>query len=160
MWSKISNGVVGAGTIDKNVNKYYLQSNYFREPKSLTLKIAEIEALPKGQDFIEVDFDKQQVVSIPNLPTFEVTEIYPMQVRAQYKPKNQHHHRQLFGEAFDADGKQVDTGGYSSSGMGEGYHEVTASYELAGIKNPIKIYISSFPNYLKGSAQVKISLDK
>lgn len=160
VWSSISNGVVGAGTIDKNVNKYYLQSNYFREPKSLTLKIAEIEALPKGQDFIEVNFEKQQVVSIPNLPTFKVTEVYPMQVRAQYKPKNQNHHKQLFGDAFDVMGKQVEFKGSTSSGMGDGYHEATVSYELEGIKNPVKIYINSFPNYLKGSAQVKIPLDE
>ncbi|WP_341321404.1 DUF4179 domain-containing protein [Solibacillus sp. FSL H8-0523] len=160
VWSKISNGVVEVGTMDKNVNKYYLQSNYFREPKSLTLKIAEIEALPKGQDFIEVDFDKQQVVTIPNLPTFKVTEVYPMQVRAQYKPKNPDHHRQLFGDAFDANGKQVDTRGSTSSGMGDGIHEGTVSYELENVKNPIKIYINSFPNYLKGSVQVKIPLDE
>ena len=158
VWSRISNGVVGTGTEDANVKKHYLQSNYFREPKSLTLKIAEIEALPKGQDFIEVDFEERQVVYMPELPDFTVTEVYPMQVRAQYKPNNSDHHSQLFGDAFDANGEQVEFRGSTSSGMEGGYHEATVSFFLEGVKNPVKISINSFPNYLKGTAQVKIPL--
>ena len=62
-----------------------MQSNYFRQPKKLTLVMESIEALPKGSDYIEVDFEQQKVlyvpseldidVQVPSTNTLEVT--YP-----------------------------------------------------------------------------------
>ena len=47
---------------------YYMQSNYFREPKKLTLQVGEVKALSKGEDYIEVDFAKNKVLYQPSLP--------------------------------------------------------------------------------------------
>ena len=43
-----------------------MQSNYFRQPKKLTLVMERIEALPKGSDYIEVDFEQQKVLYVPS----------------------------------------------------------------------------------------------
>lgn len=44
----------------------YLQSNYFDNPQSLTVLIGAVQAVPKGEDFIEVDFGRQEVLSKPD----------------------------------------------------------------------------------------------
>ena len=160
IWSKISNGFSGIGSEDENTMTHYLQSNYFREPKSLTLKIAEVEALPRGQDYIEVDFEKQKIVFAPEFVDLSKVEVYPMQVRMQYKPLNMMHHRQLFGKTVDATGKQLYERSSSISTMEDNYHESTMSYDLEGYKNPIKIYFYSYPTFLKGTAEVKIPLNE
>ncbi|MCH7322788.1 DUF4179 domain-containing protein [Solibacillus sp. MA9] len=158
VWGKVSNGISGMGSMDEQTMTHYLQSNYFREPKSLTLKIAEVEALPKGQDYIEVDFEKQQVVFAPDFIDLSKVEVYPMQVRVQYKPANMSHYRQLFGEAVDATGKVLGEKSSSVSGIDEKYHEATVSYDLEKYQNPIKIYFYSYPKYLNGTAEVTIPL--
>lgn len=158
VWGKISNGISGAGSMDEHTMTHYLQSNYFREPKSLTLKIAEVEALPKGEDYIKVDFKNQQVVFAPDFIDLSKVEVYPMQVRVQYKPGNMKHHRQLFGKAVDATGEQPSMRSSSMSDMEDNHHEATISYDLDNVQNPIKIYFSSYPTYLNGTAEVTIPL--
>ncbi|MGN7479105.1 DUF4179 domain-containing protein [Solibacillus silvestris] len=158
VWGKISGGIVGLGSGDENTMTHYLQSNYFREPKSLTLKIAEVEALPKGQDYIEVDFEKQEVLFAPDFVDLSKVEISPLQFKMQYKPVNMGHYRQLFGDATDADGEYINEKSSSISGMDDSYHEGTVRYNLQGVQNPIKIYFNSYPIFLKGTAQVNIPL--
>ena len=70
------------------------------------------------------------------------------------------HHRQLFGKAVDATGKELYERSSSSSSMDDTYHEATVSYDLEGFKNPIKINFYSYPAFLKGTAEVKIPLKK
>lgn len=112
----------------------------------------------KGEDYMEVDFEKQQVVFAPSFIDLSKVEVYPTQVRVQYKPGNMKHHRQLFGEAVDATGEQPSMRSFSMSDMEDNHHEATISYDLDNVQNPIKIYFSSYPTYLKGTAEVVIPL--
>lgn len=59
-WSAIQNGLTAKGNMLDGETTYFMQSNYFREPKKLTLQVGEVKALPKGKDYIEVDFGKKQ----------------------------------------------------------------------------------------------------
>ncbi|MBD8035018.1 DUF4179 domain-containing protein [Solibacillus merdavium] len=158
IWSEVSNGVTGHGATDENVMTHYLQSNYFREPKSLTLKISEVEALPKGQDYMEVNFEKQEVIFAPDFIDLSKVEVYPKQLRVQYKPANMKHYLQLLGTAIDATGKELGVRNSSVSGMDGNYHEVTVSYDIEKYTNPVKIYFYSYPSYLDGTAEIKIPM--
>ncbi len=64
-WGKISNGVSGFGGFREETNSIFIQSNYFREVEKLTLVIDKVEALPKGEDYIEIDFLKREVLKNP-----------------------------------------------------------------------------------------------
>ncbi|WP_409368547.1 DUF4179 domain-containing protein [Lysinibacillus sp. 38-6] len=50
----------------------YLQSNYFNDPQELTLLIGAVHAVPKGEDFIEVDFGTQEVISKPDYLNWDI----------------------------------------------------------------------------------------
>ncbi|MEG0439885.1 MAG: DUF4179 domain-containing protein [Solibacillus sp.] len=71
-WGAIINGISTSGDIRDGHFTLYLQSNYFERPKQLTLEISSVYAIPKGQDFIEVDFSKQEVVSKPDYLKWQI----------------------------------------------------------------------------------------
>lgn len=156
-WGKISNGITGFGSEIEGEMSYFLQSNYFRKPQALTIVISEVEALTKGEDFIEVDFEKGQLLYMPKLPLLEVTAVQKAAVDFTYIPKNPNSHIQVFGEGVDATGKKVEGRGGFSSGFEE-WIEASAKYETDDITNPVKIYIYSYPVFLNGSAEVEIPL--
>lgn len=62
-WTTIQNGLTATGSLLDGEATFYLQSNYFREPKQLSLAIGKVVALPVGQDYIEVDFNKNKVIA-------------------------------------------------------------------------------------------------
>jgi len=81
-----------------------MQSNYFRKPQKLTLVMEKIEALPKGSDYIEVDFEQQKVLYVPSeldidvqVPSSNIVEVtYPKTVESQ-----------LIGEIVNREGNEL-----------------------------------------------------
>lgn len=159
-WGTIPNGSLSFGTVRDGEVTLFMQSNYFREPKKLTLLIPEIEALPKGEDFITVDFDKQQVLYQPSALDFTIrirerntlVYSYPMMTEGKYTT--------FFSKGIDATGKEIykRLWGYSES---ENMIENSGQFEaLEGeISNPVTILVDSFPNYLKGEVRVEVPLE-
>ncbi|MGE8000322.1 DUF4179 domain-containing protein [Lysinibacillus sp. NPDC093190] len=156
-WTTISNGLVATGTLKDGEETFFMQSNYFREPKKLTLSIGKVKALPKGQDFIEVDFNQKKVLSKPLLSGLKVqvnNHMVTINVPTSYENKN----ISLLGTAIDANGETV----YGNSGS---YHrpdeyviEQTETYDLKGVVNPVRIYFSHYENFLDGTQTVEIPL--
>lgn len=62
---RIHTGFTATGTMREGKVTYFLQSNYFYDSDEITLHIDEIQAVPKGQDFIEVDFTTNEVLYQP-----------------------------------------------------------------------------------------------
>lgn len=154
-WGRISNGIVGFGGFRENYNSIFIQSNYFRKPESLTLVLDEIEALPKGDDFIEIDFLKQEIIKVPELKDFNLSLIGFNSIDVSYKSQQ---NTQLFNHVFDANGNQFYNSGYSFRNAGDATIEESYTFDLKDAVNPVRIYFHSYPNYLKGSAEIKIPL--
>ncbi|MBB4824149.1 hypothetical protein HNO89_001371 [Sporosarcina luteola] len=57
----IINGTSKHGDIRDGKFTLYVQSNYFHDSDSLTINIGAVQAVPKGEDFIEVDFGTKVV---------------------------------------------------------------------------------------------------
>lgn len=119
-WGKISNGVVVFGGFREDYNSLFIQSNYFREPKSLTLVLDDIEALPKGEDYVEIDFLKQEIVKTSTLKDLKLSLTDFNSFDASYKSQQ---NRQLFNHVIDAKGIQFYNSGYSSRNAGNGIIE-------------------------------------
>ncbi|MEH7524024.1 DUF4179 domain-containing protein [Bacillus sp. JJ1503] len=157
VWGTITNGVSGFGGMRDGDAALFFQSNYFREPKSLTLEINDVQALPKGKDYIEVDFLKKKVFYIPDNVNVNIEIESNNTIRATYKSKEENHFYQMFFQAVDANGETVDTNG-STNTNSNGMVESTYTFDTSNKTNPIRIYFNSYENYLKGSATVTIPL--
>ncbi|MGN4128164.1 DUF4179 domain-containing protein [Lysinibacillus sphaericus] len=51
----------------------YLESNYFHDPESLKIIIGAVHAVPKGEDFIEVDFGTKEVLTKPDYFDWDIS---------------------------------------------------------------------------------------
>ena len=63
---RLRQGITIDGDIREGKYTVYLQSNYFDDPESLTVIIGAVQAVPKGEDFIEVDFGAKEVLTKPD----------------------------------------------------------------------------------------------
>lgn len=160
-WGTIRNGSVGFGSIRDGEVIIFIQSNYFREPKELTLAIPEIEALPKGEDFITVDFDKKQVLYQPELLdiTIHFKEANTFHYHYPYENGEVRGDKTLFSHGIDAAGKDVYMNSSWYSGNGGGY-ESGHSYEAAEgeITNPVELPIQTFHRYLSGGLEIEVPI--
>lgn len=156
VWGNGNGALIGRGIMREGKMTYYKESNYFRSPQSLTLRIGNIEALPKGRDYIEVDFDKQQIVYQPeeidlsfNIVKGSISYFIP-----------EHMRRQVLSWGIDAEGKEVYLrSGSQTSTDGEG-SQITSHYDITDIVNPVRFDIAGYPSYLEGEAEIVIPLQK
>ena len=157
-WSTIQNGLTATGNEQDGETTYFMQSNYFREPKKLTLQVGEVKALPKGEDYIEVDFAKNKVLYQPSLSGLKahvsngfLTVVAP----TAYENKTMG----LLGTAIDANGQTVSAiSSTSSLGSSEWEVEDTTSYKLTDVANPVRIYFSHYEQFLDGIQTVTIPI--
>ena len=134
------------------------ESNYFREPKSLTIVFDDIEAIPKEEDYIVVDWAQRKVLQQPDFLQINILEI-----RESYElvyGKNQFKDRWIavFGEMIDVNNNVFDSNEMWFS-EGEEGTQFGQMYEVnEPVVNPVRIEIKRYENYLNGEASVKFSL--
>ncbi|TSI05274.1 DUF4179 domain-containing protein [Lysinibacillus sp. BW-2-10] len=155
-WGKIKNGIVGFGGFREETASIFIESNYFREPESLTLVLNKVEAMPKGEDYVEIDFLKQQIIKMPELENFELVIRGTNMLDVSYRmPMN--HHKQIFSSVYDKNGNKFYNNGTSTTND-EGKIESTYTFDLKDAQNPVRIYFESYPTYLDGTAEIKVPL--
>jgi len=156
-WGSILNGISGFGSNYDTMRTVFIQSNYFRKPKQLYLKIDRIQALPKGENYIELDFSKKEVIHQPADLPIQISDIDNNSFTATIPNSSETFHHEIFLEAFDANGKSLN---FSSHSMFRDDHYMTFQprLEIQEMANPVKMFIHSFPNYLEGNASLKINL--
>lgn len=156
-WGRGRSGISAMGSLRDNHYTMFIESNYFREPKSLTLIIDKIEALEKGKDFIEVDFEKKQVLSVPKELDVHLEFETNYTISAIYNIAQKNHVKDLFSYLIDANGEEIWRS--TSSTSSDGSYQVSGSYTFEkGFVNPVKLYIANYPQFLDGHIEVKIPL--
>ncbi|MEG0258920.1 MAG: DUF4179 domain-containing protein [Lysinibacillus sp.] len=153
VWGAIEDGVIGTGSLLNGEVSYFIQSNYFRQPKSLTIRLGKVQALPIGQDYIEVDFLTKKVLYAPPFDGLDirVLDFNTIEVKSTMISD--------FSDAVDMNGENVYIIGGTHMAISEGRtNESTYSFNLRGATNPIRIYFNQYENYLQGSAEIKVPL--
>ncbi|MFJ7970006.1 DUF4179 domain-containing protein [Psychrobacillus sp. NPDC096389] len=155
VWSSIQNGTSGFGGVKNKERTYFLQSNYFKEPKKLYFKFDKVQALPKAESYLLIDLDKKEVLSEPTDGKLEVMNINDQSVEVKVQRIRENHMYTLFGDVVDAKGERIDTPSESMHGD-EQYNYSTISLDSKDIVNPIKLNLYAYPNYLDGSVSIQI----
>ncbi|WP_342558874.1 DUF4179 domain-containing protein [Metasolibacillus sp. FSL K6-0083] len=158
-WGTMKNGTTGLGLVSSGTFTRFMQSSYFREPKSLTLIIENIEALEKGKDFIEVDFHKKQVLYVPEELDIKLEILTDTSINADYPLARKGQGKPLLSSLIDANGKEwwiVQ----SSSSIGDSAESKSSYMYEKGFANPVKMYIQNYPLFLNGSGEVGLPIGK
>ncbi|KQL37044.1 DUF4179 domain-containing protein [Psychrobacillus sp. FJAT-21963] len=155
VWSSIQNGTSGFGGVGNKERTYFLQSNYFKEPKELYFKFDKVQALPKDESYFLIDFGKKEVLKQPSEGKIEVTGIHSNSFEVKYAPIRENHMYSLFTDGENALGEVVDIPTQGTSGDGE-YHFSEITLEAKDVINPVRLDFTAYPNYLDGSVSIKI----
>ena len=147
-WATIRNGLVANGSLRENNYTLYMESNYYREPESLKLSIEAVSALPKGEDYIVVDFEKQQFVKVPSLPAWE------LQIEANMLSISTD-----TGKGLELVGWGVDAlqNVHLDSSYEEDDTRITQRVNVpADIPNPVRFDINYYPNYIGEEIEIEL----
>lgn len=156
VWSSIENGFSGQG-FNEEGRVFYLQSNYFKQPKKLYVKLNKIQAILKDESYLLVDLEKKEVLKQPSDGKFEVTTITPIMLEGRIREEAFESERGYFPfyTVEDADGEAIDTPS-RSAGHYEGYANYSIEFEEQPYKNPLRINFSAYPNYINGDISVEL----
>ncbi|WP_166462377.1 DUF4179 domain-containing protein [Psychrobacillus vulpis] len=155
VWSSIQNGTSGFGGVENKERTYFLQSNYFKEPKELYFKFDKVQSLPKEESYLLVDFGKKQVLKQPSEGKIEITNIHSNSLEMKYRPIRENHSYSLFSQGKNANGGVVEIP-TQSTWNDEEYQYSEITLDAADIINPVKIDFVAYPNYLDGSVSIQI----
>lgn len=134
----------------------FLQSNYFRQPKKLTLIMERIEALPKGSDYFEVDFEQKKVLYVPSELDITVQVPSDNTLEVTYPTGS----GLLLAGIVDQGGNDISSNIISMHVISrEGsYVKALYTFDFDNAVNPIRLNINSYPLYLDGKAEIDIPL--
>ncbi|MGE7929635.1 DUF4179 domain-containing protein [Lysinibacillus xylanilyticus] len=131
-----------------------LQSNYFHDSDSLKLLIGAVQAVPKGEDFIEVDFGKKEVLTKPEYLDWDISVTEQGVSVAAKKWDNRRAHSFL-NFAVKADGTTLEYKGSSFSDDDQFLYE-TENFE--NYDGKAKLYMSYYFNPIGKDIELNIPL--
>ncbi|MGE6515807.1 DUF4179 domain-containing protein [Lysinibacillus sphaericus] len=132
----------------------YLQSNYFHDSDSLKIIIGAVHAVPKGEDFIEVDFGIKEVLTKPDYLDWDIS-VTQQSVSVAAKKWDDRRRHTFLNSAVKADGTTLKYTGGSFSDDDE-YLFATENFE--NYDGKAKIYLSYYFNPIGENIELNIPL--
>ncbi|QPQ30510.1 DUF4179 domain-containing protein [Lysinibacillus sp. JNUCC 51] len=131
-----------------------LQSNYFHDSDSLKILIGAVHAVPKGEDFIEVDFGTKKVLTKPEYLDWDIS-VTQQGVSVAAKKWDDRVRHSFLNNAVKADGAPLEfTGGSYSDD--EQYLYATENFE--NYDGKAKIYLNYYFNPIGKNIELDIPL--
>lgn len=156
-WGQPRNGGMGFGNLPDGEVSLFLQSNYFRQPKKLTLVMEKIQALPKGSDYIEVDFKQQQVLYVPSELDIDVQVPSDDTLEVTYPSGGW----SLLAGIEDQEGNDLSSNLIETHfSREEPYVTAVSTFDFDNVENLIRFHINSYPLYLDGKVEIDIPLNE
>lgn len=150
----IKNGLTLSGNIRDGKFTLYLQSNYFHDSDSLKILIGAVHAVPKGEDFIEVDFGTKEVITKPDYLDWDIS-VSQHSVSFAAKKWDYRRAHSFLNSAVKADGTTLEYKG-SSFSDDEQYLFETENFE--NYDGKAKMYINYYFNPIGKDIELNIPL--
>ncbi|MGE7693799.1 DUF4179 domain-containing protein [Lysinibacillus sp. NPDC094177] len=131
-----------------------LQSNYFHDSDSLKILIGAVHAVPKGEDYIEVDFGKKEVLTKPDYLDWDIS-VTQQSVSFAAKKWDDRMAHSFLNRAVKADGTTLEYKG-SSFSDDEQYLFETENFE--NYDGKAKLYLSYYFNPIGKNIELNIPL--
>lgn len=131
-----------------------LQSNYFHDSDSLKILIEAVHAVPKGEDFIEVDFGTKEVLTKPEYLDWDIS-VTEQGVSVAAKKWDDRERHSFLNSAEKADGTPLEFTGGSYSDDDQ-YLFATENFEKYDGK--AKIYVNYYFNPIGKNIELNIPL--
>lgn len=153
-WGSIRNGVVTSED-EKGRLHYFLQSNYFEHPQQLFLKLNRVQALPKGQDYLEVDLQKQQVLKEPTGNPILIISMTNDSIETEVSKSEEFEDNWVPGIAINARDENVRIPLETIKERETTIYRYI-EFEPSDVMNPIKIPFAAYPNYIESDISIEL----
>ncbi|KYC95151.1 DUF4179 domain-containing protein [Heyndrickxia sporothermodurans] len=154
-WSKIQNGIVAHGGNDEKT--YFLQSNYFEQPKKLFLVFNKIRALDKDELNVVIDPFKKKIIQAPKDGQLHKVEFGAFDDSTDLLMfyLNEKFNGQIFDSYTDFTGKMHRLSTYIWEADGE---KIGFPYKInnAISKKPITLKLIDYPAYINTDVKIQI----
>lgn len=131
-----------------------LQSNYFHDSDSLKILIGAVHAVPKGEDFIEVDFGTKEVLTKPDYLDWDIS-VTQQSVSIAAKKWDDRRSHSFLNSAVKADGTTLKYKG-SSFSDDEQYLFETENFE--NYDGKAKMYLNYYFNPIGKNIELNVPL--
>ncbi|WP_042346179.1 DUF4179 domain-containing protein [Bacillus massiliigorillae] len=153
-WSSIQNGVTGSGW-ENDEGHYYLQSNYFKEPKELYLVMNKAQALNRNQTQIVIDTEKQSILKAPD-QSIKSLQVMGNELTFSIQAEKDFHHG-MFGTVKDANGKELQVESSSMSSIDNKSRSFGVVLKAnQSFSNPLTIDVLYYPAWINGNVKVRV----
>ncbi len=156
IWTSIANGVTATykeGNQDQRI--YYLQSNYFEQPRQLTLQFNRLQALDKDEAYVIIDTDKGIILEQPADQGFSIMSSTRRYIYFTLQA-DEAYHSGTFSTIFDAEEKELHSTGGGFSHITEEQVEISVRISEESYVNPIKLPLTGYPQWIEGNVKIKI----
>lgn len=155
IWGTINNGITATFNEEIGEETYFFQSSYFDKPQGLRLYINKVQALPKDEDYLLVNFEDREVLYQPPYADMFVEVTGPNTLDFSYeKSSDTYYHGSLYTAELE-NGESISFVNESFSTY-EGRHHYSTALEDDYISGDVRIEFSAFPHYLDDSAEIQI----
>ncbi|WP_179874466.1 DUF4179 domain-containing protein [Bacillus sp. AFS002410] len=155
VWSSNGMSEGGASELEKT---YYLQSNYFKDPKELYLVINGLQAIDKEDEYLEVDTEKQKILKQPKGDYLTDFQKEGETIWFTLNTKNEFNYSMFGGSSIiDAKGKEIEIN--ESYGASFEDNKKRVGFKISSSQkytNPIKIKLVFFPSYIEGETKIRV----
>lgn len=131
-----------------------LQSNYFHDSDSLKLLIGAVHAVPKGEDFIEVDFGKKEVLTKPDYLDWDIS-VTEQSVSVAAKKWDDRRAHSFLNSAVKADGTTLK---YKGSTFSDDEQYLFEKENFEKYDGRAKMYLNYFFNPIGENIELNIPL--
>ena len=119
-WSSIANGTTAFSDGEKpNVVTYYLQSNYFENPKHLYLEFGKLMAMEKEEAYLLIDTDKREILKQPKDARFSNLTVLDNNISIDFRGEENFIHYPFGFDFFDANNDYYSISSTNGSPSGE-----------------------------------------
>lgn len=157
VWSSIANGTTASSDGEKpNVVTYYLQSNYFEEPKQLYLEFGKLMALEKEEAYLLIDTDRMQILQQPKDARFSNMTMLDNHISMDFRGEKNFFHYPFSSDFYDANNDYFYTPSWSGSPDGDMESTLVMEMPKESYKSPVKFVIAGYPSYIEKDVKIKI----
>lgn len=150
----VKNGMFIGKNIREGKFTLNLQSNYFHDLDALKILIGAVHAVPKGEDFIEVDFGTKEVLMKPDYLDWDIS-VTQQGVSVAAKKWDDRSRHSFLNSAVKADGTPLEFTGGSYSDDDQ-YLYATENFE--NYDGKAKIYLNYYFNPIGKNIELNIPL--